>query len=66
MKYYLRIKQVLEDEINMPESINLEVSDRDDALSKKEVLSSLISGDKKIEFITCRHEENLPCISETL
>jgi hypothetical protein len=66
MKYYLRITQVLEDEINMPESINLEVSDRDDALSKKEVLSSLISGDKKIEFITCRHEENLPCISETL
>lgn len=66
MKYYLRITQVLEEEVNMPENINVEVTDRDDALSKKETLSSLISGDKKIEFITCRHEEGEPCISETL
>ena len=66
MKYYLRITQLLEEEVNMPENINIEVTGRDDALSKKETLSSLISGDKKIEFITCQHEENLPCISETL
>ena len=66
MKYYLRITQVLDNELDMPESINLEVSNREEALSKLEDFSSLISGDKKIEFITCRHEENLPCISETL
>lgn len=67
MKYYLQIRQILDEfDVNVPEQIRIEVENKEDAIIKANQLKDLVGGNKKIEFETCRHEENLPCISETL
>lgn len=67
MKYYLKIEQILDEfDVNVPQIINVEVEDREDAESKSEILANLVQGEKTVKFITCRHEEWLPCLEETL
>jgi hypothetical protein len=58
MKYYLKIEQILDEfDVNVPQIINVEVEDREDAESKSEILANLVQGEKTVKFITCRHEE---------
>jgi hypothetical protein len=43
MKYYLKIEQILDEfDVNIPQVINLEVDDKDDAESKAEMLVNLV------------------------
>ena len=67
MKYYLQIRQILDEfDTNIPEQIRIEVDDKADAINKANQLKYLVSGDKKIEFETCRHEEGESCSLETI
>jgi len=43
MKHYLKIEQILDEfDVNVPQIINLEVDDKEDAESKAEMLVNLV------------------------